>query len=74
MENLGIHNGAHAAEAFGFRDLTRVHWNGEAPTLTEQSLVRGETRLAQGGALLAETGVHTGRSPKDKFVVRDSDT
>jgi phosphoenolpyruvate carboxykinase (ATP) len=28
----------------------------------------------KGGALLAETGVHTGRSPKDKFVVRDEAT
>ena len=74
MENLGVHNGAHCAEAFGFRNLKTVHWNEEAPALYEHSLVRGETRLAHGGALLAETGVHTGRSPKDKFVVRDSDS
>ena len=31
-------------------------------------------QLVKGGALLAETGVHTGRSPKDKFVVRDEAT
>ena len=74
MENLGVYNGAHGAEAFGFRELKRVHWNGEAPVLYEHALRRGEACLAQGGALLAETGVHTGRSPKDKFVVRDSDT
>jgi phosphoenolpyruvate carboxykinase (ATP) len=74
VENLGVHNGAHGAEAFGFRGLKRVHWNGEAPVLYEHALRRGEACLADGGALLAETGVHTGRSPKDKFVVRDSDT
>ena len=30
--------------------------------------------LAAGGALVAETGAHTGRSAKDKFVVRDETT
>jgi len=30
--------------------------------------------LAEGGALVADTGVHTGRSPKDKFTVRDATT
>jgi phosphoenolpyruvate carboxykinase (ATP) len=74
VDNIGVFNGAQAAEAFGFRNLKRVYWNQEAPALYEQSLARGETRLAQGGAILAETGIHTGRSPKDKFVVRDAGT
>ncbi len=74
MENLGVFNGAHGAGEFGFRNLKRVFWNLEAPALYEHSLARGEARLAKGGALLAETGVHTGRSPKDKFTVRDETT
>ena len=74
MDNVGVFNSAMGAETFGFRNLKRVYWNLEAPALYEQSLTRGETRLVRGGALLAETGVHTGRSPKDKFVVRDQDT
>ena len=74
MENIGVFNGAQGAETFGFRNLKRVFWNLEAPALYEQSLGRGETRLARGGALLAETGTHTGRSPKDKFTVRDETT
>ena len=56
MENIGVHNGAHGAEAFGFRDLKRVHWNLEAPALYEHALRRGEACLVRGGALLAETG------------------
>ena len=74
MENIGVFNDAQGAETFGFRNLKRVSWNLEAPALYEQSLSRGETRLARGGALLADTGAHTGRSPKDKFVVRDAGT
>jgi phosphoenolpyruvate carboxykinase (ATP) len=74
VDNIGVFNSAHGAEAIGFRGLKRVFWNLEAPGLYEQSLARGETQLVQGGALLADTGVHTGRSPKDKFVVRDAHT
>jgi phosphoenolpyruvate carboxykinase (ATP) len=74
VDNIGVFNGAQDAGSFGFRSLKRVFWNLDAPALYEQSLKRGEAQLAQGGALLAETGVHTGRSPKDKFVVRDATT
>jgi phosphoenolpyruvate carboxykinase (ATP) len=74
VENIGVFNSVQGAEASGLRNLKRVYWNLEAPALYEQSLTRGETKLVQGGALLADTGVHTGRSPKDKFVVRDETT
>jgi len=74
VENIGVFNSAQGAEAFGLRNLKRVYWNLEAPALYEQSLTRAETKLVKGGALLAETGIHTGRSPKDKFVVRDEST
>ena len=74
MDNVGTHNGAHGAEAFGFKDLQRVFWNLTAPRLYEESIGRREATLAAGGAIVAQTGVHTGRSPKDKFVVRDATT
>ncbi|MGL5363863.1 MAG: phosphoenolpyruvate carboxykinase [Bosea sp. (in: a-proteobacteria)] len=74
MDNIGHFNSAHGADKFGFRKLGTVRWNLEAAALYEESLKRGEARLAKGGALLADTGVHTGRSPKDKFTVRDATT
>ena len=74
MTNIGNHNAAHGAEATGFSDLKAVHWNFEAPRLYEEALARKEAQLARGGALVATTGSHTGRSPKDKFVVRDAGT
>ncbi|MEL7049003.1 MAG: phosphoenolpyruvate carboxykinase [Pseudomonadota bacterium] len=42
--------------------------------LIEYALKRGEGKLASTGAFAAETGQHTGRSPNDKFVVRDGET
>ena len=74
MTEIGDHNAAHGAEAIGLRNLKAVYWNLEAPRLYEESLARNESRLARGGALVATTGSHTGRSPKDKFVVRDAAT
>jgi phosphoenolpyruvate carboxykinase (ATP) len=74
MTNIGLFNSGHGAEAIGLRQLKAVHWNLEAPRLYEEALRRNEAELAQGGALVATTGSHTGRSPKDKFVVRDEGT
>ena len=74
MTHIGDFNAAHGPEAIGLTDLAAVHWNLEAPRLYEESLKRGEARLARGGALVATTGSHTGRSPKDKYVVRNATT
>ena len=48
-----------------------VVWNATAPELYEYAINRGEGVLAEGGPLVVSTGAHTGRSPKDKFVVRE---
>jgi phosphoenolpyruvate carboxykinase (ATP) len=49
----------------------RIHWHPTTSQLYEHALRRGEARLAEGGPLVVDTGEHTGRSPKDKFVVRE---
>jgi phosphoenolpyruvate carboxykinase (ATP) len=72
VEETGIRNGAFGAEKFGFSGLRAVHWNLTEPALYEHALRAQEAEIAYGGALVAETGVHTGRSPKDKFIVRDA--
>ena len=74
MENIGNFNKAHGTETFGLKNLKRVFWNLTAPTLYEHAIRRNEAQIVRGGALLAETGQHTGRSPKDKFIVRDQNT
>ncbi len=74
MIETGTVNSAEGAEKFGFRKLSAVHWNLMEEALYETAIVRGEARVVAGGPLVAETGQHTGRSPKDKFVVRDAAT
>ena len=54
----------------GISGLGEVHYNLIEPALIETSIRRGEGRLGQGGTLLVETGKFTGRSPKDKHVVK----
>jgi phosphoenolpyruvate carboxykinase (ATP) len=48
-----------------------VHWNLAAPALIEAAVRRGEGTFADMGPFVATTAPHTGRSPNDKFVVRD---
>jgi phosphoenolpyruvate carboxykinase (ATP) len=52
-------------------DLTQVRSNLLETQLIEEAVRRGEAELTVHGALAADTGAHTGRSPKDKFIVRD---
>ncbi len=74
MIETGTYNPNFGADRFGFRDLAGVNWNLGAPKLYEHALQRHEAHIAEHGPLVADTGVHTGRSPKDKFVVRDANT
>jgi phosphoenolpyruvate carboxykinase (ATP) len=49
----------------------RVRWNLSAAELYEEAVRRGEGVIAAEGPLACRTGQHTGRSPNDKFVVRE---
>ncbi len=54
----------------GIEGLGDVYYNLMEPALIEAALKKGEGALGKGGAFLVTTGKYTGRSPKDKFVVR----
>jgi len=60
--------------AAGFENLASVRYNFSEPELYEDAIRNGEAVLTANGALRALTGQHTGRSPKDKFIVRDANT
>ncbi len=72
MQETGLRNSAYGADRFGFKDLRAIHWNHTAPLLYEHAIAGREATVVQGGALCAATGVHTGRSPKDKHTVVDA--
>jgi phosphoenolpyruvate carboxykinase (ATP) len=59
---------------YGLKNLERIHWNLSAPGLVELALRRREGHLAENGSLVVRTGQFTGRSPKDKYVVREPGT
>lgn len=61
----------HGLEASGVRTTGPVHWNLRAAQLYEHAICRGEGVLAAEGPLVCRTGVHTGRSAKDKFIVKE---
>ncbi len=64
----------HGLEAQGIRTAAEVRWNLNSAPLVEHAVQRGEGLLAKDGPLVVRTGKHTGRSAKDKFIVRDATT
>ena len=68
--STGVEPG-HGLEAQGIRSPGRVHWNLSVPALYEEAVRRYEGIVAAAGPLVCRTGHHTGRSPNDKFIVRE---
>jgi phosphoenolpyruvate carboxykinase (ATP) len=66
--------GSVGLDQHGFRRLAAEHWNSSVPLLYEHAIRRGEGEIAAGGAFVVRTGVHTGRTPRDKFIVADAGT
>jgi len=54
----------------GISGLGNVYYNYLEPALIQEALKRNEGTLGQGGVFLVTTGKFTGRSPKDKHVVK----
>jgi len=65
---------SHSLSSQGIATDATVHSNFGTARLVEEAVARGEGRLAKHGPLVVETGPHTGRSAKDKFIVRDETT
>lgn len=66
-----IRESVNGLAAQGISPKGKVHWNYVAPELVEAAIRRSEGVLADMGPFVAVTSPHTGRSPNDKFVVRE---
>lgn len=61
-------------EDFLLRSNKRTHWNLLPEELIESTIIRGQGKLTNTGALAIDTGEFTGRAPKDRFIVKDAIT
>ncbi len=73
MQETGIKNLTHDLAALGLKPAI-VNWNLSPEVLAEQTVALGQGTLTDKGALAVNTGKFTGRSPKDKFTVKDAVT
>ena len=71
MQNLGPAISKYGIEQNGLTRVKCAHWNLSPAVLYQHALQRGEANLTSQGVLVAHTGLHTGRSPHDKFVVKE---
>lgn len=75
MDNItGIKNPNASIEKLGIHNTTHQYWNLTPEELIEHSIKKGMGTLANSGALSINTGKFTGRSPEDRFIVKDDIT
>jgi phosphoenolpyruvate carboxykinase (ATP) len=67
----GIAPSHHGIEMHGVTNVNAAWWNLPSPALYEHAIQRHEGRLGHLGALVVSTGQYTGRSPNDKFIVKE---
>ena len=58
-------------ETHGLKNLKKIHWNLSTPQLYEHIIANEEGHLSHLGPVCVSTGEHTGRAPKDKFIVQE---
>src|SRR5829696_5902889 len=71
-EHLGRKNTSTDLDSYGIKEASRVYWNLNTPELYEEIARRNEGVLSNHGAIIVDTGEHTGRAAKDKAIVREA--
>jgi len=74
MDIIGTVPNSDNLKKLGFKNLSKVHWNLSPTSLTEISVNKNMGVITDTGALAINTGKFTGRSPKDRFIVKDEKT
>ena len=73
QQQFGIKNPSTDLASLGLTQPT-IYWNLPAAELIERALILGECKLTDTGAVTVDTGKFTGRSPEDRFIVKDHKT
>lgn len=71
---MALQSGAHSPydlDRHGLVNTGNIFWNLSTPKLYEEAIRRKEGTLAHLGPLVVRTGHHTGRSPNDRFLVKE---
>ncbi len=74
MNHVGIRPEGATLDYLGLKNLAAAFWNLSPAELVEETITLGQGSLSDTGALCVDTGEFTGRSPKDKFIVKDANT
>jgi phosphoenolpyruvate carboxykinase (ATP) len=74
MNHYGIVPDRNDLGEIGLQNVENVFWNLNPAELTEETIVQGLGTLSNTGALAINTGTFTGRSPQDRFIVKDEIT
>lgn len=74
MTEIGKKNPNASAAEVGLGNVGGIHWNASPAELTEDTLLLDQGFLTDNGTLSVNTGEFTGRSPKDRFIVKDDVT
>ncbi|HTT63512.1 MAG TPA: phosphoenolpyruvate carboxykinase (ATP) [Bryobacteraceae bacterium] len=72
--DAGIRPSRYGLAEHGIRNINIAYWNLGTAQLLEHAVRRHEGLFATGGSYVVRTGQFTGRSPRDKFIVRDEMT
>jgi len=73
-QELGDKNPLFSLSEIGLENVSFAYWNLYPSELIEDTIRMGDGVLTDTGAIAINTGEFTGRSPKDKFVVKDETT
>lgn len=74
MKNTNLKSIFEGLDELGLSNAKGVMWNLQPAELISEAVKNGEGVLANNGALMVDTGKFTGRSPKDRFIVKDEFT
>ncbi len=74
MQEFGLKSQVKDLDAYGITNANKIYWNLSPASLVEKALEHKEGNLADTGALMCDTGKFTGRSPKDRYIVKDDKT